>query len=127
RLEGHRDLAPANPAELLVRERQQVELLAGTGGEADAAARDSGRAREHAQQREAEGRLARAALADQRDRLALADAQARAAHGLHPTGGRLVLDPEVLDLQDRRGRGRCRAPDGIELRSARHATPPAVA
>src|SRR5205085_8572356 len=61
----------------------------------------AGRRRGELHDRPTGRRLPAAGLADQTEGLALADVEADARHGVHDAGGRVELDDEVVDAQER--------------------------
>ena len=99
RLEDHGAFLPAKAPQVAVAEGKQIERAPVAGAEAGAPLGDPRRPGQQPQQGEPQRRLAGPALADQGDGFAGANLERRAAHRLHLTGRRLVLDPEILDRE----------------------------
>ena len=96
-LEDHRDAVAADLAQRLFGRAEQILAV-----EADAAARvPRGRVRQQLEHRERRHRLARAALADQRERLAALDRERDAAHRLDHAPADVERDGEIVDLEQR--------------------------
>ena len=93
-LEDHADVAAPHLAHLLVGELHQV-----AAGEQNLAARDPpGRIRDQAQNRQRPDGLARSALADDRDRLALLDGVGDPVDRAHDSRAGPELGMQILDL-----------------------------
>ena len=95
-LVDHRDAPPAYRAELFVVERGEVAPL-----EEDAAAHEAAGPPQVAHDRERDGGLAAAGLADEAHGLARAHAEAQRGNDRHLAGARGVGDADVPELQQR--------------------------
>ena len=103
-LEDHRAFGPAVLAEVVVVELADVRRHAVLRVE-DLARRDPRTARRQSDQADREGRLARAALADDRESLALLELEGDVAHRVDGAPARQVVDGKTAHREDRHGSG----------------------
>src|SRR5687767_7633022 len=95
RLEDHRAFAPAETAQRLIVQVDDIDLVALDRMKGHVAVRDRRGRRQQAHKRKAERRLPGAALADQRQALALHKIEADPAYRLHAAALRTIADLEI--------------------------------
>jgi hypothetical protein len=98
-LQHHRDVRPAQPAQLLLVGGEQVHGLPGREVVADLAADDQPGRPQQPQRRVRQRGLAAATLPGQPEYLTRVEHQVRAGHGVHPALTDSVVHPKVVDLQ----------------------------